>query len=104
MTHALIIDDNANNVAVLSALLTMEGVDHTAFHNPRSLNRLFESESRFDIVFLDLEMPGIDGYSICEQLSADDRFKDVPIVAYTVHVSEIQVALEKGFQGHLLAE
>ena len=101
MTHALIIDDNANNVAVLSALLTMEEIDHSSIDDPRKLESFLESEWQFDIVFLDLEMPGLDGYVVCEQLRSDVRFSDVPIVAYTVHINEIQVALEKGFHSFI---
>jgi CheY-like chemotaxis protein len=54
-----------------------------------------------DVVFLDLEMPGANGYQVLEKLRADPRFQSVPVVAYTVHVSEISVAHEQGFHSFL---
>jgi CheY-like chemotaxis protein len=52
-----------------------------------------------DVVFLDLEMPGMDGYETHAWLR--DRLKGVPIIAYTVHVSEMNVVKQRGFDGFL---
>jgi CheY-like chemotaxis protein len=53
------------------------------------------------VIFLDLEMPGIDGYPMLSYLKNDDRFNNVPVVAYTVHMSEMNVARQKGFHSFL---
>lgn len=37
-----------------------------------------------DIILLDMLMPGIDGFEVCRRLRADDKTKDIPIVAVTV--------------------
>lgn len=95
--RALIIDDNANNVAVLAEMLMLEGLEYTAIQNPTQVDRIIAQDARFDVVFLDLEMPDINGYEMLEKLQADARFEQVPIVAYTVHVSEINVARKLGF-------
>ncbi|HEX2618780.1 MAG TPA: response regulator, partial [Phototrophicaceae bacterium] len=52
-----------------------------------------------DVVFLDLEMPGLDGYQVKEMLRSS--LGDTPIVAYTVHVSEINEVRNLGFNGFL---
>lgn len=101
MAHALIIDDNIKNVNVLVRLLATEQVNSTQVINPMELGTAIEGMSRFDVVFLDLEMPNIDGYEILEQLRSDRRFQSTPIVASTVHVSEIKVAHDKGFDGFI---
>lgn len=101
MTHALIIDDNAKNVDVLARLLAMQNVTSTRIGNPTQLPNSLVNISPVDVVFLDLEMPGQDGYQILELLKADDRFSATPIVAYTVHVSEITVAHRLGFHSFL---
>jgi two-component system, cell cycle response regulator DivK len=46
-------------------------------------------------------MPGLNGYQVIEALKADARFASVPFVAYTVHISEIQAAHQRGFDGFL---
>lgn len=57
--------------------------------------------NKLDIVFLDLEMPDIDSYEMLEQLRGDSRFQSTPIIASTVHISEIKVAHDKGFDGFI---
>lgn len=99
--RALIIDDNADNVGVLAEMLMLEDLEYVAIQNPRQINDIIAQDAKFDIVFLDLEMPHINGYEMLEILKADARFEDVPIVAYTVHVSEIGVARELGFHSFL---
>lgn len=99
--RALIIDDNADNVGVLAEMLMLEGLEYVAIQNPTQVESVIARDASFDVVFLDLEMPHIDGYDMLEKLHADSRFNQVPIVAYTVHVSEINVARELGFHSFL---
>lgn len=97
MTHALIIDDNLKNIDVLARLLGMEGVSCTTVPKTSQLDDVLKHVTSVDVVFLDLEMPGKNGYEILEKLKADPRFTSVPIVAYTVHVSELHNAHQGGF-------
>jgi CheY-like chemotaxis protein len=99
--HALIIDDDANNVMILAQLLTMEGVSYTQALNPGELDGALTDLPAVDIVFLDLNMPEIDGYTILHFLKSDARFTDVPVVAYTVHFGELHTARESGFHSFL---
>jgi two-component system, cell cycle response regulator DivK len=99
--HALIIDDNANNLGVLAELLAIEGATITKIQDPRKLEAMLESLAKVDVVFLDLEMPGLNGYEVLARLKSDARFGNVPVVAYTVHVSEIGVTRTKGFDSFL---
>lgn len=98
---ALIIDDDAKNVAVLAGLLSQQAVDAIKVLHPNQLNSVLEDVEQVDVVFLDLEMPGMNGYEVLEVLKSDSRFRRVPIVAYTVHVSEINTAYEQGFHSFL---
>ena len=101
MGHALIIDDNNKNVEVLVRLLGMQQMSSTTVTRPAQLEVIIEEMTGVDVVFLDLEMPGANGYDILEWLKLDVRFQTVPIVAYTVHVSEIGVAHRQGFHSFL---
>jgi CheY-like chemotaxis protein len=101
MGHALIIDDNGKNIDVLARLLGMQGVNSTPVPKPVQLAAVLQEIDDVDIVFLDLEMPGMDGYEVFDKLKTDARFQSVPIVAYTVHVSEIMVAHQQGFHSFL---
>lgn len=99
--HALIIDDNSNNASVLAQMLALEGMSHTVVLNPYYLQATLDNLARVDLIFLDLEMPGISGYTVFDQLRAQPRFQSTPIVAYTVHVSEINNAHSMGFHSFL---
>jgi len=98
-THALVIDDNAQNLRVLTQLLSKQGVTSTEVLNPAKLQNILPTLKQVDVVFLDLEMPGVDGYSVKELLRA--HLGNTPIVAYTVHVSEINTVQQLGFDGFL---
>lgn len=99
--HALIIDDNLKNVSVLANMLADEDVTNTQVINPKQVGAVIESLNQIDVVFLDLEMPGINDYDVLKTIKSDARFQNVPVVAYTVHVSEIHVASQMGFDGFL---
>lgn len=97
--QALVIDDNAQNMRVLTQLLSRQDVSCTGVLNPIELHNLVSTFDSIDVVFLDLEMPGLDGYTVMEMLR--DYFGDIPIIAYTVHVSEMNTVRDSGFDGFL---
>jgi two-component system, cell cycle response regulator DivK len=99
--QALIIDDNHKNVNVLARLLSYEGLSNIQINNPNNLDSALDQIDDLQVVFLDLEMPEMDGYDVLEKLKSDDRFQSIPIIAYTVHVGEIRTAHTKGFNGFL---
>jgi CheY-like chemotaxis protein len=99
--HALIIDDNSKNVVVLANMLAEEGVTNSQVTNPKNIDIALNNLDHVEVIFLDLEMPGLDGYQVLQKIKSDDRFKGVPVVAYTVHVSEIHAASQGGFDSFI---
>ncbi|MCC7207344.1 MAG: response regulator [Anaerolineae bacterium] len=99
--HALVVEDNAQNANVLGNLLAKRGITCTKVFNPRHMESTLEGLDHVDIVFLDLEMPGASGYDVLDTLRHDARFDNVPMVAYTVHISEINTAYRVGFHSFL---
>ena len=97
--HALVIDDNAQNRKVLVQLLSKQGIDATEVPDPRKLSNSLPTMGPVDVVFLDLEMPGLDGYDVKNLLRA--HLGTTPIIAYTVHVSEINAVKKQGFDGFI---
>jgi CheY-like chemotaxis protein len=99
--HALIIDDQISNIEVLSLLLEPEGVTYSGVTSPRDVLPMLDQIPKLDVVFLDLEMPNIDGYEVLGVLKADPRLAGIPIVAYTIHTSEMSAAQSAGFDSFL---
>ena len=99
-THALIIDDDVLNLEVIGRLLDLEGITWTKAQDAQQIKSAVAASSQPDLVFLDLEMPQMDGYEAFHLLQ-NALGSDVPIVACTVHTSEINVVREVGFHSFL---
>lgn len=99
--HAVIIDDQQSNIDVLTMLLQQEGVTHTAITSAREVMTAINTVPKIDVVFLDLELPNGGLYATFEQLKSNPHLAGVPIVAYTVHTSEIDRARQVGFHSFL---
>lgn len=100
MTHALIIDDNIMGIDVLEALLAGQKVTCTGVQDPTQIQAVVSQLNELDVVFLDLEMPDINGYEMLDILR-NDLGISVPIIAYSVHTAEINTVRELGFDGYL---
>ena len=99
--HALIIDDNIRNIHVLANLLADENITNSYITNAKQIDSILQDSPEINIIFLDLEMPGIDGYEVHKLLRSNPRFDGVPIVACTVHINEIHTASQVGFDSFL---
>jgi two-component system cell cycle response regulator DivK len=100
-THALIIDDKQANIQVLAILLENEGVTSTSVESARNVPAALATLPKVDVIFLDLEFPNGDGFEILGVLEATPALHGVPIVAYTVHTSEIDEVRRAGFHSFL---
>ena len=99
--QVLIVDDNPNNILVLQQQLRMEAVDSKTISTTKDLASQLNSIKNIDIVFLDLEMPVIDGYEAVKLIKAHPNFTSAKLIAYSAHVSELHNALSMGFDGFL---
>lgn len=100
-SSALIIDDNPKNLLVLEQLLRMENVQTYRISATANLSAALDSIPAVDVVFLDLEMPDTNGYEALEILKGHPNFQHAKMIAYTVHVSEINTTMAMGFDGFL---
>ena len=98
---ALVIDDNQLNLETLLALLKKEGMDTIGILNPLDTFPILDEIESVDVIFLDIEFPNHDGFEFLPELHADPRLRDVPIVAYSVHISELQEARDAGFHSFI---
>ena len=79
----LAVDDDATALGALRQILTQKGYDvTTAGNGPDALNVL-EKDTAFDLVILDVAMPGMTGYEVCRAIRKDSRIQDVPVIFLT---------------------
>lgn len=98
--HALIIENNPYNAEVLERLLVSVGGSFTTIQDSTHVDSIIGTLDRVDVVFLDLEMPKRDGFETL-QILRHNLGVSAPIVAYTVHTSEMEEARAVGFDGFL---
>ncbi len=78
----LVVDDILPNVRLLEAKLSAEYFEViTASDGPSAL-KIAESEMP-DLILLDIMMPGMDGFEVCERLKADAKTRHIPVVMVT---------------------
>lgn len=78
----VLVDDNEDLAAITSMLLKLLGFEVAFCHDGRKCLELVES-TKPDIVILDIDMPGMDGYQVCDLLRAHEIGRNLPILAYT---------------------
>jgi DNA-binding response OmpR family regulator len=82
--HILIVEDDKKIAATIKLYLEHEGYRTTLAYDGRATLELFRAE-RFDLIVLDLMLPGIDGYELCRALR---RESDVYVIMLTARATE----------------
>ncbi len=91
----LIVDDNPNNLQVLANLLQEEkyGIEF-AVNGEATLDWL--KNRQFDLILLDINMPGMNGFEVCKKIRSNQETYDIPIIFLSAE-SERESIL-KGFE------
>ena len=78
----LVVDDIPANVKMLEARLLAEYFDVITAENGFAALELCE-KTQVDLILLDIMMPGIDGFTVCERLKSNPRTAHIPVVMVT---------------------
>ena len=104
--RVLLAEDIDINREIVMALLEPTSLDITYAVNGAEAVRMFcEEPDKYEVIFMDLQMPEMDGFEATRQIRASDnpRAKNVPIIAMTANVfkEDIEHCLEAGMNGHI---
>jgi len=77
--NILVVDDTPDNLRLLSAMLTAQGFEVRKALNGKMALTACQMVLP-DVILLDINMPGMDGYQVCQQLKADDRTCEIPVI------------------------
>jgi len=92
----LIVDDQESNVSLLEELLRQAGYTHvSATTKPQEVCALHRRD-RYDLILLDLQMPGMDGFQLLEALKTNDADAYVPVIVLTAQPGHKLRALQAG--------
>ncbi len=80
----LLVEDNELNRDMLSRRLRRAGFETLiAEDGEKALARI--TEERPDLVLLDMNLPLVDGWTVCQRVKSDSAVADIPIIALTAH-------------------
>ncbi|MGK5093268.1 response regulator [Deltaproteobacteria bacterium TL4] len=75
----LVVDDNENNLKLLELMLTEKGYEVWPSDNSKEALKKI-NETLPDLILLDVMMPEVSGYELCQQLKAKAHTRDIPIL------------------------
>ena len=92
----LIVDDQEVNVSLLEQMLRGAGYARIASTmDPKEVCALYR-ENRYDLILLDLQMPGMDGFQVMEGLKTNDADRYLPVIVLTAQPGHKLRALQAG--------
>ncbi|CCQ64384.1 hybrid sensor histidine kinase/response regulator [Crocosphaera watsonii] len=78
-SNILVVDDTPDNLRLLSAMLSEQGYKvRKALNGKTALNTICQVPP--DLILLDINMPSMNGYEVCQQLKEDVKTKDIPVI------------------------
>jgi signal transduction histidine kinase len=98
----LVVDDNATNRNVLSRRLEREGYRaEQAVNGHDAIDRIASED--FDLVLLDIIMPGMDGFEVLSRMRRDRRMRTIPVVVISAvdETESLVRAMEMGAEDYL---
>jgi two-component system, sensor histidine kinase and response regulator len=98
----LVVDDIPENIKIISYMLKNKGFTIIiAQSGYEALEKL--KSNVIDLVLLDVSMPGMDGYEVCERIKEDQKTADIPVIFVTArdNPDDIVKGFEKGAVDYL---
>lgn len=80
----LIVEDNPQNRYLVSFLLEQQGYELSIAEDGAQALEMLEGDAP-DLILMDMQLPKIDGYEATRRIKANERLRDIPLVALTAH-------------------
>ena len=102
----LLAEDVEINREIVLALLAPTGLEiHCAENGEEAVRMFVQAHEKYELIFMDMQMPGMDGLEATRQIRAQNipKAKDIPIIAMTANVfkEDIEKCLAAGMNSHI---
>lgn len=92
----LIVDDQKENILPLQKILSLHSiVSDSASSGEEALIKILKTE--YQLVILDVQMPGMDGFEVMEMMQGSSRTKDIPVIFLSA-ISKEKKYISRGFE------
>ncbi|MFT4310686.1 MAG: chemotaxis protein CheW [Candidatus Woesearchaeota archaeon] len=81
--RVLLVDDSATLTEMASSLIGKAGFDIVTALNGQIAWDLLQKDNAFDIIVSDIEMPQMDGHTLCKKIKDDMQLKRIPVILYS---------------------
>ncbi|MBD1879743.1 GGDEF domain-containing response regulator [Coleofasciculus sp. FACHB-T130] len=88
--NILLVDDTPNNLRLLSDLLSYQGYKVRSVTNGQTALKACQAKPP-DLILLDINMPQMNGYEVCEKLKANEQTREIPVI----FLSALDEAIDK---------
>jgi phosphate regulon transcriptional regulator PhoB len=102
MKRILVIDDEADIVELVAYNLKKEGFEvDTAYDGEEGLKKI--GSKKYDLIFLDLMLPGIQGIELCKRIRSNSETSRIPVIMLTAKGEEVDkiIGLEVGADDYI---
>jgi DNA-binding response OmpR family regulator len=100
VARILYAEDDVAIAAMVEFSLAEEGHEVRSVHDGATARRVL-GEERFDVVLLDVMMPGVDGFALCRELAARPDRPRILIVSARTSRADVQTGLDAGADGYV---
>ena len=83
-SQVLVVEDNPDNMKLVTWILEDEGYEVTGAFNAEQCLDILKTKD-FDLVLMDISLPGMDGKEATAIIRKNPKYKDLPIIALTAH-------------------
>jgi len=101
--RVLLVEDNLINQKVFVGMLGKSQMSIEVANNGAEALEILKKDRFFDIVFMDINMPVMDGYTTASKIREDERYDDIPVVALSALTSNDEIAkmFTSGMNGYI---
>ena len=92
----LVVDDDDNAIAILQIVLEDQGYEVIMAQDGKTALEMVH-KAKPDIVLLDVMMPDMNGYQVCEAIKSDPATRDIPVIMLTAKDmgEDVEMAISK---------
>jgi two-component system, cell cycle response regulator DivK len=104
MTTILYVEDNFQNFRLVMRMVSLDHPDYKIIHAEDGESGLrLATESRPDLIFMDINLPDMDGTEVTRRIKAHEDLNKIPVIALTANamVGDRERYLEAGCDGYL---
>ncbi len=99
----LVVDDNPMNLKLICSTLRFAGHELTTAQDAEAAQETIDRSGPFDLILMDVSLPGMDGLELTRRLKTSDRTRNIPIVILTASAmkGDDQRAMDSGADGYI---